>query len=211
MNANKQDAGGLPTEAGWYWHGQGGSWRPVFVCKRPGHDYLAVEDDNAVTGKRNFTAVSRMGGKWGGLVPPHDSTGEQCRAASVEDSAVSAVLATIRRERDAWLSWNEDHPDQAAVTTPDVLKMAADLIRALSRGVPEDAVGSHFYAACERACGELPDGWEVRVCLENGSGTVELCSPDGFSEYMDVDDDDRLTAEVNAAVDAAIAAQRKEG
>ncbi len=137
--------------------------------------------------------------------------GDECRAASVEDGEAGRLADKL----DELCTYPDGHSISDAGepwgATCGTLRTAAKLLRALSRGVPEDAVGSHFYAACERACGELPVGWEVRVCLENGSGTVELCSPDGFSEYMDVDDDDRLTAEVNAAVDAAIAAQRKEG
>lgn len=64
---------------------------------------------------------------------------------------------------------------------------------------------ARFYAACQRAAAELPFGYEIRVCLESGSGTVELCDPDGNVTHMDEDADDRLTAEVNAAIDAALA------
>lgn len=76
---------------------------------------------------------------------------------------------------------------------------------ARTREMEKDA--GPFYAACQRACAELPNGWEIRVCLEKDAGTVELCDPDGGSSYMDVDADDRLTAEVHAAIDAAKATQ----
>lgn len=63
--------------------------------------------------------------------------------------------------------------------------------------------GAAFYAACQRACAELPRGWIVNVCLEEDAGTVDLVDPEGNTTTMDVDADDRLTAEVNAAIDAA--------
>jgi hypothetical protein len=78
---------------------------------------------------------------------------------------------------------------------------------------PEDGRGDavRFYAACQRACKELPIGWEIRVCLENGAGTVELIDPDGNGEPMDVDADHRLTAEVRAATDHALAQAERQG
>lgn len=71
--------------------------------------------------------------------------------------------------------------------------------------VGED-VATSFYAACQRAAAELPYDWEIRICLENGAGTVELVDPDGEVTNMDVDADDRMTAEVNAAIDEALTA-----
>lgn len=54
-----------PTESGWYWHHDGDAMRPVLVFPRPGHSYMTVQDEpNAMTGKRQFRAVERMGGSW---------------------------------------------------------------------------------------------------------------------------------------------------
>ena len=54
-----------PTESGWYWHHDGDAMRPVFVFPRPGHKYMAVQDEpNEMTGKRQFRMVERMRGHW---------------------------------------------------------------------------------------------------------------------------------------------------
>lgn len=59
-------------------------------------------------------------------------------------------------------------------------------------------------AAIERAARDLPDGWEVHVCVERGAGWAILYNPNGdVVELEDQDSDNRLVAEVNAAIDAA--------
>jgi hypothetical protein len=58
-------------------------------------------------------------------------------------------------------------------------------------------------AAIQRAAKELPYGWEVEICIEQGAGTVVLRDPDGNLTAMDVDSDNRLAAEIDAAADAA--------
>lgn len=59
--------------------------------------------------------------------------------------------------------------------------------------------------AIERACRDLPEGFEINISLERHSGTVYLLPPDTDATIsMDVDADDRLAAEINEAVDGAI-------
>jgi len=36
-----------------------------------------------------------------------------------------------------------------------------------------------FCAACDKVCGELPDGWQITVELERDSGCVVLTNPAG--------------------------------
>lgn len=57
--------------------------------------------------------------------------------------------------------------------------------------------------AIERAAAELPAGYIVGISIESGAATVDLGLPTGHIKNMDVDGDNRLAAEVDAAIDAA--------
>lgn len=61
--------------------------------------------------------------------------------------------------------------------------------------------------AINRAAAELPTGWEVRVEVECDAVTVRLCDPDGAERMMD--SGDTCSADVNAAVDMALAEAAK--
>lgn len=36
-----------------------------------------------------------------------------------------------------------------------------------------------LYEAVERACGNLPEGWTIHLCMENGAGWIELYDEEG--------------------------------
>jgi hypothetical protein len=59
-------------------------------------------------------------------------------------------------------------------------------------------------ASLERAARDLPGDWMVIIELENGAATVRLVNPDGDSTHIDIDADNRIVAEINAAIDNAI-------
>lgn len=64
-----------------------------------------------------------------------------------------------------------------------------------------------LYCAVQRACAELPEGWEIRIELERSAGTVSLVNPDG----EDVDypsDHEYMASDINDAIDSAIAAEK---
>ena len=62
----------------------------------------------------------------------------------------------------------------------------------------------------QRACVELPDGYEIEIMLERDAGTVDVCGPDGGR--LDVDlDEDTFDWKIHAAIDAAIGAARAGG
>ena len=95
---NTTSAEGMPTSPGWYWHRQGGNDMPVRVDVRPGHSYLAVESVNEFTGKREFTAVSRMGGTWLGQVQaPGAASPAEGRMGEVAGYVGSHVAEALRR------------------------------------------------------------------------------------------------------------------
>ena len=79
--------------------------------------------------------------------------------------------------------------------------MALEYLREENERLRKDAeVGS----AIQRAAAELPAGYIVGISVEADAATVELCFPTGHIKSMDVhDDDNRLAAEINAAIDAA--------
>lgn len=56
--------------------------------------------------------------------------------------------------------------------------------------------------AVERACKDLPEGFDLHIELENGAGTVKLYLPDSDS-YMDDFDGDTFADKINAAIDFA--------
>ena len=68
---------------------------------------------------------------------------------------------------------------------------------------------SEIGKSIERACGELPEDFEITIHLENGAGTVVLLYPNG-EECENFPHDDGFAGVVNAATDAAIAAAKEK-
>ncbi|QYG01829.1 hypothetical protein [Massilia sp. NP310] len=66
----------------------------------------------------------------------------------------------------------------------------------------EDSKGIELWRATLRACGELPEGYEVRIELENGCGMAVWYDAEG--ERHVIDGEGYLSDDVNEAVDAAI-------
>lgn len=58
-------------------------------------------------------------------------------------------------------------------------------------------------AAIQRAAKELPVGDMIEVTVENGSVVVVIYYDCGGWDTMDVDAENRLDSEINAAIDAA--------
>ncbi len=63
--------------------------------------------------------------------------------------------------------------------------------------------------AVRRACGELPDGYEIELALERGAGTVRLIDLDGHP--TDDFSGDGFVDYINSAIDAALAIGRERG
>jgi len=76
-------------------------------------------------------------------------------------------------------------------------------------GADEDRNGGALWRATLRACGELPEGYEVRIELENGCGMVVWYDADG--ERHVIDGEGHLSDDVDEAVDAAIRAAQEGG
>lgn len=59
-------------------------------------------------------------------------------------------------------------------------------------------------AAIERAARDLPEYYELEITIERGAASVYLRNPDGETSHIDNDSDNRLAAEINAAIDTAM-------
>jgi len=91
----------------------------------------------------------------------------------------------------------------AELSSAEVAALLQDLVDAPA-DVARDAA---LYCAVQRACAELPEGWEIRIELERSAGTVSLVNPDG----EDVDypsDHEYMASDINDAIDSAIAAEK---
>lgn len=82
---------------------------------------------------------------------------------------------------------------------------AKRLERQLAEAQRDAAVG----AVIEKAARDLPEYYELEITIECGAASVYLRNPDGETSCIDRDSDNRLAAEINAAIDAAIQEQKK--
>ena len=51
-----------------------------------------------------------------------------------------------------------------------------------------------------KAAKHLPDGWEIRICIEKWAATVELSDPDGNVTHIEGGNDSGIVGEVNDAI-----------
>lgn len=58
----------------------------------------------------------------------------------------------------------------------------------------------------QRACGELPEGWELQACMELHAGWVDLYTPTG--EKIHIDSQDTFNWTIHAAIDHALEATK---
>jgi hypothetical protein len=90
----------------------------------------------------------------------------------------------------------EHHPKRQQLE-----KQVEGLINQLSRHQRQAAIGK----AIERACGELPEGFDLHVECENGAAGVRLYHPDGEEESEDLYCESGLAGEIDNAINVAIA------
>ena len=62
----------------------------------------------------------------------------------------------------------------------------------------------------DMACGKLPEGWVVRLCMENGAAWVSCTDSHGWDMKLDPTDK-TLQEQITEAVKAAIAYDKNEG
>ena len=81
------------------------------------------------------------------------------------------------------------------------MKLALAISRMNSRSKTEDAI--------QRACGDLPEGWTVRIDMENGAGIVELYD-DELERIEFPADSGSIAQDINRAIDRAIEITRED-
>lgn len=83
-----------------------------------------------------------------------------------------------------------------------------EAVKHLDRALEADRDGQ-LYRHVQRACCDLPFGWEITINLEKNAGTVSLFNPDGDEEEFP-SNREHLANELSDAIDAAIAAEKGE-
>ena len=81
-------------------------------------------------------------------------------------------------------------------------------VQALRRDAERLAEKAATHDAINRACKELPPGYDLHIELEKDAGIVRLYLPDTDADISDFGSDLGFVGEINAAVDAAIEAER---
>ena len=126
---------------------------------------------------------------------------------SMGKPAPDAEMAeVVELTKDMLLAWWGEHREDiraAMVAAQDEAAPAAPAVDA-----PKDldpSLSREVYRACE----DLPEGWAIRIDLENGYGGVKLIDPDGEENELPVDG--LLSDAMRESIAAAIAAQDKEG
>lgn len=125
------------------------------------------------------------------------------KAQNEQTSVTFSELLRIAEQENKQLREENERLRENAKTISELEQLAArsnnDLLVENERLRKDAEVGS----AIQRAAAELPAGYIVGISVEADAATVELCLPTGHIKSMDVDDDNRLAAEINAAIDAA--------
>jgi len=80
-------------------------------------------------------------------------------------------------------------------------KQVEGLINQLSAHQRQAAIGK----AIERACEELPEGFDLHVECEKDTGTVRLYHPDGEEDDTEFHDSDYFSGAIDNAINVAIA------
>jgi hypothetical protein len=91
-----------------------------------------------------------------------------------------------------------------------VTRLEAELAAARAQLPPRHWNAAYNKDALQRACAELPEGWEIKIGLEKDAGWIDLYTPTG--EQIDlVNDADSIYWAVHAAVDKARQAEAQGG
>lgn len=146
-------------------------------------------DRNGINGARpdeyRVLHIERMWGAWQAATQR-----QQERIAYVEKIAEDAIeLCTQQANR--------------------VMELEAQ-VQALNREAVVLAEKAEMHDAINRACAELPEGYDLHIELEKNAGTVRLYLLDSDADVTDFGSDLGFVGEINASIDAAIAAGKGE-
>ncbi len=109
----------------------------------------------------------------------------------------------IERMWGAWQAATQRQQERIAALEAQVKALSMEAVVLKEKAETHDAIN--------RACKELPEGCDLHIELEKGAGTVRLYLLDSDADMTDFGSDLGFVGEINAAIDAAIAAGKGEG
>lgn len=121
-----------------------------------------------------------------------------------EIAGLKSDVSFAEQQRDELLADRDTWQKRAEFSYQERSKLESrveGLINKLSDHQRQSAIGK----AIERACGELPEGFELHVECENGAGGVRLWNPGGEQEMEDLYCDSGLAGEIDNAINIAVA------
>jgi hypothetical protein len=62
---------------------------------------------------------------------------------------------------------------------------------------------AEIQTVANKVCGQVPEGWEVQLCMERGAAWVTLRNPDGDFEPLPDAADKSIEEQINDALAAA--------
>lgn len=102
-----------------------------------------------------------------------------------------------------WDAATQQSAARIAALEAEVLALRKDAERLAEKAAIHDAIN--------RACSELPEGYDLHIELEKNAGSVRLYLLDSDCDITDFGSDLTFVETINAAIDAAIEAERGEG
>jgi len=114
----------------------------------------------------------------------------------------------VSEEETQYASAGDAHQAQAVQELRGAVAGIRAAIASAQQAAPRQALTDErkagpFWDAIQRACGELPFGYEVRLHMEKDAGCVEWSDPDGNVEL--IDGEGFISDDINEAIDAALA------
>jgi hypothetical protein len=134
-------------------------------------------------------------------------------AAAGKEAVAGWKLVPVEPTEDMVIAANEVEYAEEGITRGQIrAAIAAAPIAALEKGDGRDAERGHWNPVyntdpVQRACGELPEGWEIQILLERDAGCVYLIDPNG--ERSDIDNADKFDWTIHEAIDAALSQQKE--
>tara|TARA_R100000655_G_scaffold110133_1_gene168095 strand:- start:12631 stop:13074 length:444 start_codon:yes stop_codon:yes gene_type:complete len=129
------------------------------------------------------------------------------------DVPLDAIIKRLHELSDAVVGGRKTQAQEFVMRVPAECDHDADLILA-EAAVRLDALRKYnaelqaesVQAIANKVCGDLPDGWEINLCMENGSGWVEAIKPSGYT--IEIDGGDlSLVEQINEAMRQALESQ----
>lgn len=160
-------------------------------------------------GRNGLLRIPNLGRKWADEVMAavggeHDTPEQQRDELAADNAAMLRLISDIRFA----LGDNGKRMQPELVEyAKEIVKQRDDLINKLDRHQKEAAIGR----AVNRACMDLPLGYELHIELEKDAGTVSLYRPDGEEVDEEFHDCDYFSSAIENAINVAISKAEKGG